>query len=110
MTTRGDLPARRPPGIYPRVDEAEAIAIEALSFMATDAQRMLRFLDACGLTPHTLRAAAAAPGFLAAVLEHFAADPALVETYAANAGRDPAEVARAREVLEGPEPWTSPPT
>ncbi len=52
--------------------------------------------------------AAAAPGFLAAVLEHFAADTGLVETYAANAGRDPAEVGRARALLAGPDAWAAP--
>lgn len=103
MHSEGDLPASTTPHLDRRVDEAEAIALEALSFMATDAERMMRFLDACGLTPQTLRSAAAAPGFLAAVLEHFTADPALVEEYAANAERSPAEVARAREILGGPQ-------
>ena len=107
MTPQREAVARRPAGHDPKVEEAEAIAIEALSFLATDSTRLLRFLDLTGLTPQTLRTAAGSPGFLSAVIEHVAADPSLVETYAANSGREAGDIARAREILSGHQPWVS---
>ena len=103
MTAPREAAARQDP----KVEEAETIAIEALSFLATEPDRLLRFLTLTGLTRQTLRSAAGSPGFLSAVMEHVAADPSLVETYAANAGREPADVARAREILSGHQPWVS---
>jgi hypothetical protein len=102
MNARGgaDRPRREKPD--QRRDAAEGIAIEALSFLATDPERIARFLALTGLTPQTLRAAAATPGFLGAVMEHVTADSSLLLTFAANAGRDPEEIARAREILIGP--------
>lgn len=107
MTSPREAAARHPAGHDSNVEEAEGIAIEALSFLATEPDRLMRFLDLTGLTPQTLRAAAGSPGFLAAVMEHVAADPSLAETYAANAGREPSDVARARAILSGHQPWAS---
>lgn len=58
--------------------EAERIAVGALDFLAADAGRLTRFLDAAGLDPGALRDAAAAPGFLAGVLDHVVADEPLL--------------------------------
>lgn len=107
MTLPTEAAARRAAKHDPKVEEAEGIAIEALSFLATEPDRLLRFLDVTGLTPQTLRTAAASPGFLAAVIEHVAADPSLVETYAANSGREPTDIARAHAILSGHQPWVS---
>jgi len=56
-----------------------------------------------GLGPETIRQAAASPGFLAAVLDHIASDETLLMAFAANAGRDPAEVGAAATQLGGPQ-------
>jgi hypothetical protein len=80
-------------------EAAEALAIEALTFLAGDAERLERFMALSGLSIETLRAAASEPGFFAAVLDHLAADEALLLAFAANAGRDPASLAQARARL-----------
>lgn len=80
-------------------DGAQSIAIEALGFLAGDAQRIERFFALSGLRPENLRAAAGEPGFLAAVLDHLASDEALLLAFAKSAGHDPATLASARELL-----------
>jgi hypothetical protein len=77
----------------------EALAIEVLSFIASDSERLERFMSLSGLDVENLRAAAAGPGFLAAVLDHLMSDEALLLAFAANTGRDPARVAKARAHL-----------
>ena len=80
-------------------DEAEALAISALGFLAEDAQRLDRFLALSGLTPETLRQAAAAPGFLAAVLDHIGGDERLLLAFAAAQPCDPSRIPEARALL-----------
>lgn len=79
--------------------EAEEIALGALGVLAADEERLWRFLDLTGLAPDTLRAAAARPGFAAAVMDHVAADEALLLSVAAALGTSPERVARAQAVL-----------
>ena len=57
---------------------AESIAIEVLTFLAGNPARRDRFLALCGLGRDNLRAAAAEPGFLAAILDHLASDESLL--------------------------------
>jgi hypothetical protein len=85
-------------------DDAQQIAVEGLGFLAGDSQRLERFLTLSGLNPATLRAAAGAPGFLLAVLDHIAGEETLLIGFAAAAGHDPRDIARAREILGGPQP------
>lgn len=80
-------------------ESAETLAISALSWIAADPTTLDRFLGLSGLSPQTLRAAAAAPGFLAGVLDFLAADEHLLVVFAAESGCDPAEVGRARQAL-----------
>ncbi len=89
-------------GSAARAADAQAIAVEALAFLASDDERLSRFLALTGLSPDTIRAAAASPGFLVAVLDHLAEDESMLVSFSANAGRDPAAVAAARAVLAGP--------
>jgi hypothetical protein len=83
-------------------DAAEAIAIRALSFLAGQPEQLGKFLAISGIGPQQLRAAAAEPGFLAGVLEHFGTDEALLRAFADEAHLDPAEIDRARLILSGP--------
>ena|SRR5262249_43453545 len=82
-------------------EAAESLAIQALNFLATEPARLERFLALSGIDLQSIRTAAAEPGFLAGVLEHLAADEALLVAFAAEAGVGPDEVDRARTVLAG---------
>ena len=81
---------------------AEALAVEILAFLASDESRLAGFFDATGLTPHTLRAAASAPGFFSGVLDHLVSDESLLLAFAAHHGTDPAKILQARNRLAGP--------
>jgi hypothetical protein len=84
-------------------DEAEALAIQALTFLAEDAERISRFLAVTGLGPSSLRGAARDPRFLAGVLEYLVGNESLLRGFAGAQGIDPAAVATAQRVLSGPE-------
>lgn len=91
----------------PTVDKAdfthEALAIAALSFLASDPERLGRFLAVTGLGPETLRDAAARPGFLTAILDYLMSDETLLVAFAANAGIAPEAVTRAQARLSDTE-------
>src|SRR5215469_13239668 len=80
-------------------EAAEAIAIQALSFIAEESERLGAFLAASGIAPDAVRDAARAPGFLTGVLDHMLADESLLVAFADSAGIDPASIARARRGL-----------
>ena len=82
-------------------ESAEALAIQALNFLATEPARLSRFLALSGLDPAAIRAAAGEAGFLAGVLSHLGEDETLLTQFAADAGVTPAEVDRARRLLAG---------
>ena len=85
-----------------RPENAEAVAIEALGWLAGEPERLERFVALCGLGPDNLRQAAAAPGFLAAILDYLAANESLLIAFAGDSGRKPEAVARAALALGGP--------
>ena len=85
--------------------DAEAIAVEALQFLAADPEALERFLSASGLDPTGLREAAASPHFLAAVLDHVCAHEPLLLAVAAARERKPESVDAARRLLSGPGEW-----
>jgi hypothetical protein len=82
--------------------DPEALAITVLGFLASDSERLGRFLAVTGLGPESLRAAARDPEFLASVLSHIAEDESLLVAFAADAGVAPESVARAHRKLAGP--------
>ena len=81
--------------------EAEALAIQALAFIAGDGERLGRFLAVTGIGPSEIRAAAREPGFLSGVLDYVASDERLIAVFASEAGLDPADVERGRALLAG---------
>jgi hypothetical protein len=85
-------------------NDAEALAVAALGFLAADVDRLGRFLAITGLGPENLRQAATDPGFLAGVLAHVADDEPLLVAFAANEGIPPERVSRAHLVLSGAAP------
>ncbi|HVV61110.1 MAG TPA: DUF3572 domain-containing protein [Pseudolabrys sp.] len=85
-------------------EAAEGLAVQALTFIAGDGERLGRFLAITGIGPDQIRAAAREPHFLAGVLDHVAADERLLTDFAAEAGIDPAEIGKAQAALGGG-PW-----
>src|SRR5947207_16020693 len=78
---------------------AEIVAIQALSFVAGDPERLGIFLAETGIGPETLRSAAADPRFLAGVLDFVLRDDATVEAFAPASQLHPTTIAAPREVL-----------
>jgi hypothetical protein len=78
------------------------MAIEALAWLAGEPERLQRFVALSGLGPGNLRNAAAAPGFLAAILDYLASNEDLLIAFARETGRRPEDVARAAQALAGP--------
>ena len=79
---------------------AEFVAIQALSFLASDPERLGLFLTESGIGPQTLRTAAADPKFLAGVLDFIVRDDATVKAFADASQLTPEAVSNAREVLD----------
>lgn len=80
-------------------DDAEAVAIAALGFVASDPELMSRFLAISGIDPATIRRAAGEPGFLAGVLDFVLAHEPTLLRFAEETGRNPASVLDARRGL-----------
>ena len=78
---------------------AEIVAVQALSFIAADAELLGRFLSETGIGPQTLRTAASDPQFLRSVLDFVMRDDATVKAFASTAELHPTNVAAARQVL-----------
>ncbi|HZD88585.1 MAG TPA: DUF3572 domain-containing protein [Pseudolabrys sp.] len=82
-------------------EAAETVAIQALSFIAGDAERLGRFLTVTGIGPAEIRSAAREPEFLAGVLDYLAHDEHLLTEFARQTDHDPITVSQARVVLGG---------
>jgi hypothetical protein len=86
---------------------AEILAVEALTFLASDSERLGRFLALTGISPQEIRAVARDPGFLASVLDHLMSDERLLIAFADQAGHQASDVPRARQAIapaqRGPE-------
>src|SRR5262245_11045773 len=80
---------------------AENLAIQALSFLAGDPERLGRFLAVTGIGPDMIRKAAADPAFLAGVLDHVVADEPLLVAVADHAGVTPQTIEDAQALLSG---------
>ena len=81
---------------------AEIVAIQALSFVAGDPERLGLFLAETGLGPETLRASAADPHFLRSVLDFVMRDDAMVKAFSDSSEYHPTTIAAAHEALGDP--------
>jgi hypothetical protein len=81
---------------------AEIVAVQALSFIAGDPERLGIFLAESGIGPETLRSAAADPHFLASVLDFVMRDDVTVNAFAGASNLHPTNIAAARQVLGDP--------
>jgi hypothetical protein len=84
----------------PASDFGETTALDALAFLSADEGRLERFLALSGLGPNNLRRAAAAPGFLSAILDYVINNDILLVEFAGHSGLKPEDVLRAAASLE----------
>ncbi len=82
-------------------DEAEALSLRALTFLASDEPRLVRFLQLTGVAMDDLRQQAGEPAFMTAVMDHLLADQTLLMVFAADAGVRPETFEEARAILSG---------
>ena len=82
---------------------AEIVAIQALSFIAGEPERLGLFLAESGIGPETLRHAAADPRFLASVLDFVMRDDATVKAFASVSQLHPTNIAAAHQALNDPQ-------
>ena len=82
-------------------EQAEAVALRALAFLAGDEDRFSRFLLSTGATPEDVRRRAAEPDFLSGVIDHLLTDDALLIAFAEDAALEPSAVVAARYRLPG---------
>ena len=80
---------------------AESLAIQALTFLAAEPERLGSFLALTGIGPGEIRDAARTPYFLSGVLDHLAGDEQLLVSFATDAEIHPDLIAAARAVLAG---------
>ena len=81
------------------VKEAETLALGALAYLASENERLARFLSMSGLQAHNVRAAAKGPEFLVAVLDYVASDEPLLIALADHLQTKPETVMAARFTL-----------
>jgi hypothetical protein len=84
-----------------RREAAQALAVAALSFLASEPEHLGGFLAASGIGPNEIRDASHDPDFLNGVLDHVSGNEPLLIAFAQQQGIDPAEIERARAALGG---------
>ena len=89
----------RPTSYSIDLNDAEALALQALTFLLSDTQRLSRFLALTGIGPADIRAAAATSDLQVATLEYLLSDESLLLMFCQGAGIDPAIIAPAHDVL-----------
>ena len=82
-------------------DEAEALAMRGLTYLAGDADRLARFVALTGVGPDTMRERIAEASFLVGVLDHFLGDEAMLVDFTASIDAAPELVADGRRALSG---------
>ncbi len=82
-------------------EEAESLAVQALVWLATDFERLGRFLGETGLSPETVRSAASDPAFLPSVMDYLARNETILTEFASEHGFEPSRVAAAHTRLAG---------
>jgi hypothetical protein len=80
---------------------AEALAVAALGFIASEPERLGRFLAMTGIGPDSIRAAGREPQFLLGVLDHLVTDEPLLLAFAAENSIPPNAVIKARDTIAG---------
>jgi len=74
---------------------AEAVAVDALAFIANDDDLLSNFIAATGIDPASIRSALQKEDFLRGVMQYLVEDESLLTAFAASADLKPEEVAGA---------------
>ncbi|MFY9627043.1 MAG: DUF3572 domain-containing protein [Methylocystis sp.] len=82
-------------------EEAESLGLRALTFLASEDERIQRFLQLTGLDPRDLPDLAPRSDFLLAVLDHIASDEPLLMECSRELQLRPEEFSIARRALGG---------
>ena len=82
-----------------RRENAEALAIQALAYVAADSELLPRFLAITGIEAGDVRRAASEPGFLAGVLQFIAAHEPTLLRFCEETGTPPQNVSSAMRAL-----------
>ena len=77
----------------------EGLAIEALQYLASEDDLLMRFSALSGILPNDMREASAQPGFLAGVLDFFLSHEPDLLTFCGQSGHSPEAVVSARHKL-----------
>lgn len=83
------------------LQEAETIALQALSFLAQEDNLLAKFLTTTGLTPQNLKDHFHEPEFLGGVLDAILADDAVLIAFCNTVSLSPETLVMARRVLPG---------
>jgi hypothetical protein len=81
--------------------KAEDIAVAAFQFLASDTERLGRFLQVTGIPIESIRKTAQGSDFLAGVLDHVVSDEQLLLAFARHAGIEPNGIMQAHGILAG---------
>ena len=79
--------------------ELDALAADALTYLAADPERLSGFFGVTGITVETLRHAAGTPDFIAHLLDYMAADARRLVAFSAAVDREPAAIEAIRAAL-----------
>ena len=82
-------------------EEAEILAISALGFLASESERLQRFIDLSGLDLAAIRSGATNSAFLGGILDHLLADERLLLVFAEERQIRPERIAQLRRKLPG---------
>ncbi len=91
-------------------EDAQILALHALSFLLSDTKRIDGFLRMTGIEPHDLREMAASNQGQTAILDYLLSNEPLLLAFTAEEGCDDQDPARARQTLGGramTQDWTS---
>lgn len=94
-------PTTHSPASAEATSGAQALALNLLAFLASDQDRLARFLALTGLAPETIRARIDSPTFHAGLLDYALADESLLLTFTADQNVAPEQVVQARRLLPG---------
>jgi hypothetical protein len=81
--------------------DPQTVALQALAWLASDEERLVRFLNLSGLTPGGLRRTATEPASLGAVLDYLLAWEPLLQSFSEENGVAPELIAQSRQKLPG---------
>jgi len=89
----------RPPSSLIDLDDAEGLALQALTFLLSDAQRLSRFMSLTGIGPADLHTAVATSDLQTATLEYLLSDESLLLMFCQEAGVNPVIIVPAHDIL-----------